>query len=71
MKSNETYTPIQRDISEKEIIKHSVAKILRLAQLMIENGKFDLARELVKEGLALDPSNKDLLAIEKKLQTKK
>jgi len=66
MKSNETYTPIQRDISEKEIIKHSVAKILRLAQLMIENGKFDLARELVKEGLALDPSNKDLLAIEKK-----
>lgn len=70
MKSIETYTPSQRDISDKDIIKHSVAKSLRLAQLMIENGNFDLAREFIKEGLALDPSNKDLLAIEKRLQTK-
>jgi hypothetical protein len=71
MKSIETYTPIQRDISDKDMIKHSVAKSLRLAQLMIETGNLDLAREFVKEGLSLDPSNKDLLAIEKTLQTKK
>jgi len=70
MKSIETYTPILHNISDDDIIKHSVAKSLRLAQLMIDSGNFDLAKEFVKEGLAIDPSNKDLISIEDKLKNR-
>ena len=70
MQSIETYTPLMRAVSDKDIIKHSVTKSLRLAQLMIDSGNIDLAKEFVKEGLAIEPNNKDLRAIENKLQTK-
>ena len=70
MKSIDTYTPIMLDISDKDLIKHSVAKSLRLAQLMMDNGNFDLAKEFVKEGLAIDKNNRELLAIKKKLQSR-
>lgn len=69
-KSIDTYEPTLRGVSPEDVKKHSVAFSLRLSQIFFEQGNYDLALEFVKEGLAIDPSNKDLKAIEKKLKTK-
>ena len=71
MKSMETYEPIMRDVSDKEMTKHLVAKNLRLAQLMIENGNFDLAMEFVKEGLEASPNDSELLKMKKQIEEKR
>jgi len=70
MKSMETYEPVFRDISDQEVIKHLVAKKLRLAQLMTESGNFELALEYVKEGLDVSPKDADLLKLKKQIEDK-
>ena len=70
-KSIETYEAIVRSASEKEISQHAVAKKIRLAQLMMENGNYDLALEYIKEGLEISPKNQTLLELKKEIERKK
>lgn len=67
LKSMETYEPIQRNVSDRDVIQHTVAKKKRLAQLMIDNGNLDLAAVYVKEGLDLSPKDPDLLRFNERL----
>jgi hypothetical protein len=68
IKSMETYEPVFRDVSDQDHIKNLVAKKLRLAQLMLENGKKDLALQYIKEGLEISPQNPDLLKMKQQIE---
>jgi len=70
-KSMETYETVMRDISDKEVVKNLVAKKVRLTQLMIEMGNFDLAMEFVKEGLQASPNDAELLQLRKQIENKR
>lgn len=67
-KSIETYEPIARTASEKEASQHAVAKKLRLAQLMMDNGNYDLALDYIKEGLEISPKDQKLLELKKEVE---
>jgi hypothetical protein len=71
MKSMETYEPLKRNITDKEVSTHEAAKKLRLAQLMLEMGNSKLAMEYVKEGLDASPNHQGLIELKKKLESKK
>ncbi|MGA9117406.1 MAG: hypothetical protein WB626_11570 [Bacteroidota bacterium] len=70
-KSVETYEPIARNASEKEVSQHAVAKKLRLAQLMMDNGNYDLALDYIKEGLEISPKDQKLLELKKEVEGKR
>ena len=70
-KSLETYEPVLKEMSAAEIKTHQVAKKLRLAQLMVEQKNYDLARQYLKEGLEIDSKNADLLKLQGELKDKK
>jgi hypothetical protein len=63
LKSIKTCEPIAKESSEKLLTEHFVAKKLRLAQLMIDDGHYDLANEFIKEGLAVSPKDPGLLKL--------
>ena len=71
LKSIETYAPVVRDVSDKDVINHAVAKILRLAQNLMAEGNIDLAMELIKEGLELSPSDTGLLKLKKQIEARR
>ena len=60
-----------KKFSEKEIRDGLIAKYKRVAELYEQMGRIEDALDFVKEGMAIDPNNKDLIAIEKRLQTKR
>jgi len=60
-----------RKFSDQEIRLSLVAKYKRLAELHEQSGLISEALDFVKEGLSIDPSNKDLIAIGKRLQAKR
>ena len=68
--SMDTYSPIAVSVSGEEATKHAVAKCYRLAQLMLELGNKQLALQCVQDGLKLDPSNADLIALNEQIQGK-
>lgn len=68
--SMETYEAIARETTEKEVTEHAVAKKLRLAQLMIEQGNYELSFEYVKEGLELSPQDVKLLDLKRQIESK-
>ena len=67
LKSWQTYDPIVKNLSEAEARQHGVAKSLRLAQLMLQEGNRQLASEYVKEGLGIDATNADLLRLKNQI----
>jgi tetratricopeptide (TPR) repeat protein len=69
-KSIETYESIPRAVSEKEVSQHAVSKKLRLAQLMMDNGNYDLALDYIKEGLEISPNEQNLLELKKGVESK-
>jgi hypothetical protein len=69
-KSMETYEAITRTISEKEAIQHALAKKLRLAQLMTDNGNYQLALDYINEGLEISPQEPKLLELKKVVEGK-
>jgi len=69
-KTIETYEAIARAGSEKEVKQHALAKKLRLAQLMMDNGNYDLALDYIKEGLELSPQDTKLLELKKQVESK-
>jgi len=70
-KSMETYEPVMKEMTGEDLKQHQVAKKLRLAQLMMEQKNYDMARGFVKEGLEVDPKNTDLLKLDEELKKKK
>jgi hypothetical protein len=70
LKSMETYEAIPRTASEKEILQHGVAKKLRLAQLMMDQGNYQLSLDYIKEGLELSPQDAKLLELKKQVESK-
>jgi tetratricopeptide (TPR) repeat protein len=69
-KSIETYEAIARVASEKEVLQHGVAKKLRLAQLMMDQGNYELSLDYIKEGLELSPQDAKLLELRKQVESK-
>lgn len=70
MKSMETYEPIARSTSEQDFIASQVAKKLRLAQLMMEQGNYELSLAYIKEGLEFSPQDAKLLELKKQVEMK-
>jgi len=69
-KSMETYEPVARTASDKEVLQHGVAKKLRLAQLMMDQGNYELSLDYIKEGLELSPQDAKLLELKKQVESK-
>jgi uncharacterized protein YggU (UPF0235/DUF167 family) len=59
-----------RTFTEDDLVQAAVSKKLRLAQLHEEIGQYDLARQYVQQGLALDPDNAELKTMEERLKKK-
>jgi tetratricopeptide (TPR) repeat protein len=70
-KSIETYEAIGRIVSDKELFQYGIAKKFRLAQLMMENGSYDLALDYIKEALEMSPQDTKLLELKKKIESKR
>jgi hypothetical protein len=70
-KSIETYEARVRTASGKEVAQHAVARKFRLAQLMIDNGNYDLALDYIKEGLEVSPRDQKLLELKKAVDSKR
>lgn len=70
-KSMDTYEPALRGVSPEEVKKHAVARALRLSQLFIEQGNYDLALGYINEGLNIESDNSGLLELKKKIMNKK
>ncbi len=60
-----------KKFSDQEIRAGLIANYKRLAEINEQMGLIEDALDFVKEGLSIDPNNKDLIAIEKRLQTKR
>ena len=67
LSSMRTYEPVMRNVTNKDVVAHAVAKKLRLAQLAKENGNVALALAYVDEGLELAPGDAGLLALRNQL----
>ena len=65
--SMETYEPKTRDVPPEEVKRAAVAKRLRLARIFLDQGQIQVARQMVREGLDLDPNNADLLKLQSQL----
>jgi len=70
-KSIETYEARAQAASEKVVAQHAVAKKLRLAQLMMEDGNYDLALVYIKEGLEISPKDTRLVKLKKQIESKR
>jgi endonuclease YncB( thermonuclease family) len=62
-----TFEALPKKLSAGDARALAVATKIRLARLYIEVGRRDWALTAVKEGLAIDPENKELLQLEAKL----
>jgi len=70
-KSMETYEPTERSASDKDISEQQATKKVRLAQLMIDQGNYDLALDFIKEGLEWSPRNAELLDLKKEVESRR
>jgi hypothetical protein len=67
LKSIDTYEPILKDITDEDLTEHYLAKKIRLAQLMIDNKNYDIALELINEGLDISSNHEELLKMKEKI----
>jgi hypothetical protein len=68
--SMETYEAAARDTTAKDVASHAVAKKLRLAQLMVDQGNFELALMYIQEGLEFSPQDANLLDLKRQIEKK-
>jgi hypothetical protein len=68
--SIETYEPLTKELTDDQARQHLVAKMRRLAQLMIENGNLHLALEYIAEGLQVAPDDAVLLELKKQIDAR-
>jgi hypothetical protein len=68
-KSMLTYKPLTKEktASKEEAQKHELAKWLRLAQVFVEMGNIQAAKDAIKAGLEIDPTNKELMRLKKQI----
>jgi hypothetical protein len=57
----------QQPASKEDAKKHEAAKWLRLAQISIEMGKTDAAKEAIQAGLETDPTHEELLKLKARI----
>lgn len=64
-----SYEPAaKKDASPKAVKAQRLANKIRLAELWAKNGQYELARQCVRDGLAIDPSNERLLSLRKEIR---
>ena len=68
LKSMETYETMEQSLTNEEMIQHAVAKKLRLAQLMMELGNYNLSLDYINEGLEISPKDSKLLELKKQVE---
>jgi hypothetical protein len=68
--SMETYEAAARDTTSGDVTSHAVAKKLRLAQLMVDEGNYELALMYIKEGLEFSPQDARLLELKRQVEIK-
>ncbi|MFC1835674.1 hypothetical protein ACFL2Q_13220 [Thermodesulfobacteriota bacterium] len=68
MKSIETFQPMFPDVKAEDAKKHVVASKIRTAKFLIKSGKKDYAREIINEGLGLEPGNKELIELKQQAE---
>ncbi len=66
--SIQTYRPLAHEVTEGEETAHDVAKWRRLATIAIEWGNTDAAKEAVAAGLEADPTDEELLELDRRLK---
>lgn len=71
IKSMATYEPLLRSGSSDEILEHTLAGNRRLADLLIEMGRMDMASEYIEEGLKLAPSDDRLIKLKARIKSMK
>lgn len=65
MLSMRSLEPLLKALSSSDARKHLVASKLRLANLNIQLGYNEIALRAIREGLKIDPKNKELLSLKK------
>jgi hypothetical protein len=69
--SMETYEPQEKTITAADVRAQSVAKMKRLAELMLQNGQTELAADYVRRGLEMEPKNADLLKLQGQVEARR
>lgn len=67
----DTFIPTLSDITQKDIIRHSISAKVRIATLLIQMGKLEDALEAVNEGLQIAPSNSKLKELKRLIEKSK
>ena len=67
----DTFEPTLNDITQKDIIRHSISAKVRRATLLIQMGKLEDALEAVNEGLQIAPSNLKLKELKRLIEKSK
>jgi hypothetical protein len=68
MASMQTYEPIQRDLPPEVVKEAAIAKRVRLGRLFLDQGSTEAAKQLIEEGLAMDPANGELVALREQVR---
>ncbi|MEE9543522.1 MAG: hypothetical protein V3V95_07045 [Thermodesulfobacteriota bacterium] len=68
MKSIETYESMQLELSRKQILKHKIAKRYHFAKLMLERGQLKSALMYAYKGLAIAPTDPELLKLKDRIK---
>lgn len=66
-RSMQTYLPSQQHGLAPDATEHAAAKWIRLAEIAVEMGDLDVARQSVRTGLEVDPGNEELLRMQDSL----
>ncbi|MFW6114120.1 MAG: hypothetical protein ACOC7K_00085 [bacterium] len=70
MVSIQTYEPIQRDVPPEAAKQAAIAKRVRLGRLFLDQGNIEAARQVIAEGLEMDPVNIELVPLRERLDAK-
>jgi hypothetical protein len=68
--SMQTYEPREKKVTSADVNAQTVAKMRRLAELMLQNGQTDLAADYVRRGLEVDPKNADLVKLRAQIKAR-
>ncbi|MCK4794841.1 MAG: hypothetical protein KAV87_64525 [Desulfobacteraceae bacterium] len=67
----DTFEPTLRDVTQKDIIRHSISSKMRIATLLIQEGRLNDALETINEGLEIDPTNSKLMGLKRLIEEKR
>jgi hypothetical protein len=70
LQSLETFEPTRVDLTDADVVRHSVAAKLRRATLAIQSGDLEYALQAVNEGLVVAPGDARFLELKKEIEAK-